>query len=588
MHSIIPVSRRALVFVVALFLSGLMPAVAQPLETDDDVVELPQFLVTDTRELPPPESWRYARIPGFEILSNAGDRDAERLIRDFDLFRQALAVVWPLPERTHRPTMLILCGRRGAFDAFSQREASRMNMGSASVFVRNPEQAAIILDLQLKTLDVLADDVGTDPTGSTDFGLVAVEHNKQLYREYIYHLLSSASPRAPAWFEEGLAQLMMGLKFDQQTIRLGVIEDPNTLSASAAAVAGVNASGEADPDLPALPGAPAEDRDFNVALARRALVPFRDFFAVAHGDPETRNPLGNNLWAKQAYAFVHMCVFGRGGRYQQPFALFLQRLGRGEPVSEELFTECFKLNYKTMMLELRAYIQFTDYKAQGARAKKGEGLAAPASVEFREATQSEVGRIKGEALMLAGKTDPARLEMIAPYVRGERDPDLLAALGLLERSLGSDERARRFLEAAATESVDRPRVYLEVGRLRYLEAAAAPAGREGLLSSAQAEHILSVLRKGRTHTPPMPALYELVADTLSSAELVPDKEDLKMLIEGVNTFPRRSSLTLKAARLCARHGYPNEARELAAFGLRFATTSEQKAQFEAVRSSQTP
>jgi hypothetical protein len=549
----------------------------------DEVVELPQFLVTDSRELPPPESWSYAQIAGFEILSNAREREARRLIRDFDLFRQALSVVWPVPERTHRPTMLILCGRRDAFDAFARREASRVEVGSASMFARNAEQAAIVLDLQMKTLDVFVDDVGADPTGSTDFSLVAVEHNKQLYREYIYHLLGATTARAPAWFEEGLAQLVMAMKFDLHSITFGQIEDPNTMSASAAAVAGVNAAGDADPDLPAVAGAPAEDRDFNVALFRRALVPFEQFFAVKHGDPETRNPLGNNRWAKQAYAFVHMCLYGRGGRYQQPFATFLQRLARGEELSEQLFTECFGMNYKKMMLELRGYIQFTDYKAQVFRAPKGKGLTAPEDVVFREATQSEIGRIKGEALMLTGRNDEARLAMIAPYIRGERDPDLLASLGLLERSLGTDDRARKLLEAAVTASVNRPRVYLELARLRFAEAAQTPAAEGDRLSAAQTETVLAPLRKGRAVPPPLAALYELAADALLASSQGPDKEDLKMLVEGVNTFPRRTSLIYKSALLCANHGYPNEARQLADLGLQSATSSEQGARFQALK-----
>lgn len=115
-------------------------------------------------------------------------------------------------------------------------------------------------------------------------------------------------------------------------------------ASSAAAVGGINSSGEtADPDLPPVLGAPAEDRDFNDALFQKALVPF-DRFTVPHGAPETRNPLGSSRWAKQSYAFVHMCLYGRGGRYQQTFAMFFQRLGRGGQASEALSTECFKMN----------------------------------------------------------------------------------------------------------------------------------------------------------------------------------------------------------------------------------------------------
>lgn len=82
------------------------------------VVELPKFVVTDSRELPPPEAWRYAEIPGFEILTNASDKATKRLIKDFEQFKEALALVWPIPNRSGVPTSLILCGRGGKFDAF--------------------------------------------------------------------------------------------------------------------------------------------------------------------------------------------------------------------------------------------------------------------------------------------------------------------------------------------------------------------------------------------------------------------------------------------------------------------------------------
>src|SRR4051794_20543804 len=58
------------------------PAVAEPL------LELPKLTVTDVRRLPPPEPWRYAQIPGFEILSAASDRETQKLLRDFQLFNE--------------------------------------------------------------------------------------------------------------------------------------------------------------------------------------------------------------------------------------------------------------------------------------------------------------------------------------------------------------------------------------------------------------------------------------------------------------------------------------------------------------------
>ena len=87
---------------VALVVGSWLPAQEQPTPADP-IVELPKFVVTDSRELPPPESWRYATIPGFEILTNASDRATQRLLRDFGMFRQALGHVWPSRSGSRRP-----------------------------------------------------------------------------------------------------------------------------------------------------------------------------------------------------------------------------------------------------------------------------------------------------------------------------------------------------------------------------------------------------------------------------------------------------------------------------------------------------
>jgi len=47
------------------------------------------------------------------------------------------------------------------------------------------------------------------------------------------------------------------------------------------------------------------------------------------------------LWAKQAYLFVHFCLFGENLRYQPALSTFVSRLAR-EPLSEALFQECFR------------------------------------------------------------------------------------------------------------------------------------------------------------------------------------------------------------------------------------------------------
>jgi len=551
------------------------------------IVELPRFVVTESRDLPPPEEWRYAQIPGFEILTNASNRATQRLINDFALFKQALGIVWPMADRVSAPISLILCGKGSKFDSFlpAKTEAGP-EMARASIFLRGGSQTAIVIDLEATEINVLATEIDTLESG-TDSSRISVDHHKQLYREYVRYLLSASEPRLPAWFEEGLAQIVMAMRVDRKLIEFGKLEDPNTISAQAAMTAQMNAMlGEDDPDAMMLPGAPAEDRDFNAALHRKALVPMDKFLSIAHDAPEALNPLGNNRWAKQAYAFVHMALFGDNGKWQKPFALFITRSVK-EPVTEELFKECFNLTYKAMQLQLRGYVQYTRYKSLRYQAK-GEGLPRPPPLELRDATQSEVGRIKGEAMMLAGRKAAAGTELIAPYVRGERDPGLLAALGLHERANGEEERARKFLEAAVTAKVVRPDAYLALARFRHADALAKPAGTEGKLSAEQVQGIISLLLTARTQPPQNSEIYDLIAETWMVSATTPTRSDLQPLVDGVHLFPGRLRLVYQSAVLCGAAGLLDAAHSLAEHGINITRNPAVRASFEELKQSLPP
>lgn len=77
-----------------LALAGLVsaPAQNQP-PAGSATVRLPAFTVTDSPALPPPESWRYARVGLAVVLSNASDRATRNLLADFAKFTQATSLV---------------------------------------------------------------------------------------------------------------------------------------------------------------------------------------------------------------------------------------------------------------------------------------------------------------------------------------------------------------------------------------------------------------------------------------------------------------------------------------------------------------
>ena len=95
-------SVRPAVALRPLFLTGLLALFGMPLFaapdkpadiSDEAPIELPKFIVTDSQIFPPPEAWRYAKFPGFEVLTNASDRSTQRLVREFRLFQNAVSAM---------------------------------------------------------------------------------------------------------------------------------------------------------------------------------------------------------------------------------------------------------------------------------------------------------------------------------------------------------------------------------------------------------------------------------------------------------------------------------------------------------------
>jgi tetratricopeptide (TPR) repeat protein len=374
----------------------------------------------------------------------------------------------------------------------------------------------------------------------------------------------------------------MAMQFDRKSIRFAQIEDPNLLTADQANAAQMNANAAAAGDtVSPTVTAPAGDSDFNKALQGRGLMSLQAMFEVTHDSSQARNPLGSR-WAKQCYAFVHYCLYSTDSKtLQKPFLTFVLRTSK-EPPTEALFKECFGMSYQEMLLQLRSYAGFTAYKYQDFRAK-GEGLPEPEPLALRDATDAETGRIKGEALILAGHAETARNALIAPYVRGERDPQLLASLGLWERTANHDERARKFLEAAAKGKVVRPRAYLELARLRSTEAQAQPAGADGRFSASQTAAILQPLLIARTQPPATPEIYLLIVAALAKSETAPTPEQFAILNEGIRSFPHHAELIYRIADYCLQIGRPQPAAELIEIGLKISPNEKVTKLFELLK-----
>jgi tetratricopeptide (TPR) repeat protein len=233
-----------------------------------------------------------------------------------------------------------------------------------------------------------------------------------------------------------------------------------------------------------------------------------------------------------------------------------------------------------MQSHLRGYIGFTHHTYKIFKLKPGGRPLGGDPVALREATQGEVGRIKGDAQRLAGLDDRALDSYRVAYARGERDPALLASLGLAESDAGQSDRARSLLEAATKTALPLPSTYVTLARLRLAAAQAKPAGDGKQLDAAQLASVLEPLFKARQLPPALPETYEIIAEVWLASAVPPQPDHLAVLVEGLRLFPRDNPQFLRLAKLYVRIGDHATARSLAQAGLRLAPNAEAKARFE--------
>jgi hypothetical protein len=481
------------------------------------------------------------------------------------------------------PTLtLILCETEEQFAAFAPAQ-NGVATDLATLLLPGRDHTALVINFGVKAVTLNPAEVGetdrllegdeADLTGAA----MRVDFYAQLRRQYVKYLLSLNQPRSPAWFEEGISQLLMGMRVDPKFIRFGQVVKPKAVTHAAA----FNFAGAGPDDGPQpTPGEVLDEKDFNEALVRAGFLPLQEVFDVKHDSPEVNNPIAGK-WAHECAALVHMWLYGEGKEFNAGFAKFLARAQR-EPVTEPMFKECFGMGYQQMLLRLRRYLNDTAYEYQEFEAKKGGGLPEPKPLDLRDATPPEIGRLKGEALVLAGRTDAAYEEMRAGYARGPADPALVASFGVLEVRRGETKRAREFLEAANRLQAANPTAGLALARLRYAEAQAKPGAADGQLSEAQTRSVVAPLDAARRTPPAMPEVYELMTDAWLHSAATPGKADLGMINQGVVLFPRRPLLLYQAAELNRQYGDPREARLMATAGLQLSRTEDSRQAFQAI------
>lgn len=538
---------------------------------EEPAIALPPFLVEEAAKGPP---WRYASVPGYEILSRCDDGTTRRVVAAHHRLHQVLAAILPpsLQLQWSVPRTLLLYDEE-LQPAASQEVIRRMLRGKPEappVEIDLPGRRGPRLGAPERRISFLPNLRLWDRDGMAVFMIVRRDgfdpERLALTYDYVAFLLKHRVPALPAWFISGVLDLYRDSTFEGDTLRA-----PPLIWISEAHTNGLKKTPPAAPPVQPLASYLASE--------------------LPATDNADYTPL--QLWRAQAALLVRWGLDSRDHAHREAFFEFARRAAQ-EPATGALFRACFGFDLAAADNQLVAYLPQAVRRSPRFRPAK---IEHPPAYTLDNATDAQVARIKGDwerlevpfvqaiAPELGAKyLEQARRTLLRGVERAPADAPLRAVLALCEADAGNLSAAREHLESALQSGGPlRPRAAFELGRLRLAEAQATPAATDGRISSQQLAAVLTPLFQARQGQPALPEVYDLIGEAWAASEATATRAHLAVLDEGLRLFPRRTALMLAAAELNFRHGFHAHSARLMELALQSALDVPARARAERLR-----
>lgn len=545
---------------------GMSLARAQVPPASERVLKLPPFIVEGKLR---PLKWYYASRPGREVLSVCDAATTEKFMeRDWQLEQWLQRL---LPERFRVqfsvPEGQILfneeTGRANAREIIAEiarREGAIVDPDGrlitpeirAGRFARFTRRVQVLPNMRLGDRDVVRVFAVLTDDATEDFVFA---------RDRVAFLLKRRAPALPDWFIEGFVQLYQETRFREDEFEFESMTWTST----------------------ELTKALMRDRE-----QPRVLLPMDELFsspsALAHPDEE----LGK-IWRAEAALFVRWALAAGDAARRDQFWRWLDRLDEA-PASEAAFRECFGFGYADARDRLSDFLQEAVAREERQPAQK---IGRPPRIAARPATELEIARLRGDWERLQAHYVQVNYPELADeyfvqahrtlrraYDRGERDPQLLAIMGLLACDENKAAEGRAYLEESARQGFVRPRAAFELARLRFRECENGDHAHR--FTPGETDSILAPLMQAVQAAPPLPEVYVLIAEVWLRSEAAPTERSLAIMAEGVRHYPEMAGLVFAAVQLHVNAGAVTTAQALAERGRLFAPDAKARTSFEEI------
>lgn len=559
---------RFVVFSLALGLVGLRAGMAQrPTAQFGPPVEVNLPALIDVES----DAWLWTSFDGVEVLSLAPADVTRTVAENIALQRANIHALIPAGNRItwDRPMQVVLYGVENprpmplAFVVILQKKLTEQARAQA-LENREPKPLEVFVDPKIVPSTWVQD---VDQVSV--FNIVAKMRTAELSAlpaaSYIEYLLQARRPPQPMWFVRGFTGFY----------------------ARATAVGR---------DLDLTPVVWVSRAQTQLMLRDRKIdpgfVPLTDVFAWATATDAPADERVRALLTSQAELFVRWAFDAKGEAGVDALWKFVNGPTTG-PGSEGRFQECFGLTPEAALEALRGYLPTAMRKPARLALRREARLP---EIEIRPATPLEIARVKSEWDRLAGRMvggehpelrpfylEQARRTLARVPAGAAESPDVLAARALVAVDSGDDATALPLLEQACQAPQPRPRAVVELSRIRLATAKAA-AG-EAKLDAATVAAITEPLRGLLAFQPPIPLVYQVLAEAWHAAEAAPSSADLDLLVEAARSNPTDVPMLIAAARLLIDREQIDAARSVIDTGLAHVTDESGRRRLFAIRSA---
>jgi tetratricopeptide (TPR) repeat protein len=442
------------------------------------------------------DTWVSVRTKNFLMLGNASEKEIRRVALKLEQFREAFTNLFPnITFNTPVPTTVIVFKSDSSFAPFKP----------------GPNVAGYFQSGQ----DVNYITLTTEVRGQQDPFTV-------IFHEYTHLLINNTFPRAPVWFNEGLAEYYSTFSItDDQKVVMGI---------------------------------PITSHVFR--LRESQMLPLKTLFAVDQSSPHYNERNKQTIFYAQSWALVHYLIIGKKVGQVEQLGKFLTLVDAKTPV-DQAFQQAFGVPFETMEKDLRNYVNGNKYYSLTGHFEKK--LEVDTTAEAIPLTDAEVQAYLGDLLLHSHRTDA--------YTYLERavklDPNLAMAntsLGMAYFREGKVNEAHASLERAVAAN---SKNYLAHYYYAFTLSRSGPGGGPTIAGypADVAAKIREHLEKAIALRPDYPESYSLLA----FVSLVTGKgidESIVSMKKITASLPGRHDLTFMLAQLYLEKGERKLAREM--------------------------